>query len=89
MIKNIYLFACKVTTTIFADFGETRFFSKYFRKKNSKFHENLSSKSPVVPCGQKDGRTYRHTKLTVAFHNSVQMIKKNLKHFHFSNCVLS
>jgi len=26
---------------------------------DTKFHENLSSLSRVVPCGRKDGRTWR------------------------------
>ena len=40
-------------------------FEKY---SNITFHENPSSKSRVVPWGQKDGRTDM-TKVTVAFRN--------------------
>ena len=35
---------------------------------NTKFHENPSSGSRVVPCGQTDGRTDM-TKIIIAFHN--------------------
>ena len=44
-------------------------FEKY---ASNKFHENPSSVSRVVPCGQKDGRTDGRkdmTNLTVAFRN--------------------
>ena len=46
------------------------------KKKNSnvKFHETLSSGSPVVPCGQTDRRTDM-TKLTVSF----AIFRTNLK----------
>jgi len=40
-------------------------FEKY---TNIKFHENPSSDSQVVPCGQRDVRTDM-TKITVAFRN--------------------
>jgi len=36
------------------------------KSSNAKFHENPSSGSRVVPCGQTDGRTDM-TKLIVAF----------------------
>ena len=42
------------------------------KSKNVKFHENPSSVSRIVPCGQKDGRTDGRTdmtKLIVDFRN--------------------
>jgi len=37
------------------------FLDSFFRKySNTKFHENLSSGSRVVPCGRTDRRTDRH-----------------------------
>jgi len=49
-------------------FNETWIFSTNSRKKysNIKFHENPSSGSRAVPCGQTDGKM---RKLTVAFRN--------------------
>jgi hypothetical protein len=43
-------------------------FSRHILKKSSniQFHENLSSRSRVVPCGQTDWRTDT-TKLTATF----------------------
>jgi hypothetical protein len=35
-------------------------FSKKKKSSNIEFHENLSSGSPVVPCGRTDGQTDRH-----------------------------
>ena len=40
----------------------------FVKYSNIKFHENLSSGSLVVPCGQTDGQTHT-TKLTVVFRN--------------------
>ena len=46
-------------------------FEKY---SNIKFHENPSSKSRVVPCGQTDGQTDM-TKLIVALRNFANVPK--------------
>ena len=44
--------------------------------KSEKFHENLSSGSPVVPCGQWQGRTDGHDEANSRFS---QFCKKHLK----------
>ena len=51
-----------------SDFNDTWIFLTEFRNWNMKFHENLSSESPVVPYGRTKGQTYM-TKLIVAFRN--------------------
>ena len=44
-----------------SDFNETWMFSTNFLKySNIRFHENLSSRSPVVLCGRTDRETDRH-----------------------------
>jgi len=54
----------------------TSIFSTYFRKfSNIEFHENHSSVSRVVPCGQTDGRTDM-TKLVVAFRKVWTRLKR-------------
>jgi hypothetical protein len=51
---------------IFMKLGFSRqIFEKY---SNTKFHENPSSRSRVVPCGQTNGQTGM-TKLIVTFHD--------------------
>jgi hypothetical protein len=41
---------------------ELEFARQMFEKEsNTKFHENKSSESQVVPCGRMDGRTDRQT----------------------------
>ena len=56
---------------------EREFFGQIFDKySNTKFHENPSIGSQVVPCGQTDGRTYMK-KLTVAFRNFAKATKKS------------
>ena len=51
MIVNIYWFLCKSPVIL------VRFFWQILRKySNVTFHENSSSGSRVVPCGQTDGR---------------------------------
>jgi len=45
------------------------YFRQIFKKyPNTKFHENPSSGSPVIPCVHTDGQA-NTTKLTVAFRN--------------------
>jgi hypothetical protein len=52
-----------------SDFNEPCIFAIEFRKMhNYKFHENPSTRSPVVTCGRKDRRTDM-TKRIVAFRN--------------------
>jgi hypothetical protein len=55
-------------------------FEKY---SNIKFHENPSSGSRVVPCGQMDGGRTDMTKLIVAIRNFANLPKKEAK-CHFS-----
>jgi len=56
-----------------SDFNQTAIFSTDFRESsNTKFKENLSSGSRVVPCGLAGKRTDRQTEMTrliVAFRN--------------------
>jgi len=58
VIKNV---CCKVPFIFVRFLIKLLVFSTYFRKKHSKtkFHENPSSGSRVVPCGQTDGQTWR------------------------------
>jgi hypothetical protein len=52
-----------------SDFNETEFPRQSLEKcSNVKFHENASSVSRVIPCGQTDGQTGK-TQVTVAFRN--------------------
>ena len=51
----------------------------FVKQSNIKFHENPSSGSRVIPCGRTDRRTDRRTdmtKLTVAFRNFMNELKK-------------
>jgi predicted ferric reductase len=57
------------------------FFEKYL---NMKFHENPSSGSQVVRCGQTDGRTDM-TKLAVAFRNFAKQLKNLQIHVAFDH----
>jgi hypothetical protein len=57
-----------------SDFNETWILSTDFRKI-LKFHENLSSGSRVVPCGQMDEQMERHDKVNACF-------------LHFYDCAL-
>ena len=56
-----------------------QFFEKY---PNAKFHENLSSGSQVVPCGQRDVM-----KFIVIFPNVVDMPKKWSFTWEFVTCI--
>jgi hypothetical protein len=45
----------------FSDFNENRIFSAdFFKYSHNEFHENPSSGSQVVPCGQTDGQRDGH-----------------------------
>ena len=71
MVRNVYRCSCKVLAVFLADFNENGIISIEFRKiLNTKFHENPSTGSRVVPWGQTD-----MTKLIAAFRNFVQAIK--------------
>ena len=49
----------------------------FFKKIHIRFHENTSSGSRVVPCGQKEGQTDRHmTKLIGTFRNFADAAKQ-------------
>ena len=56
-------------------------FSEHILEKysNIKFHENPSSGSLVVPCGQRDGQTDM-TELTVTFRNFVNLPNNSMLH---------
>jgi hypothetical protein len=64
-----------------SDFNEAQIFSTYFRKtlKNVLFHENLSSDSGAVPCGETGGQTYRHDEARASFRNFLNAPKKQRK----------
>ena len=70
---------------LLSDLNENWILSTSFRKaSNSKFHENSSSESRVVPCGRKHGRTGRQpglTKLIVVSRNFANAPKIALEHF--------
>jgi hypothetical protein len=73
IIINIY-WSSLMYPLFLSDFNETWVFWTDFRKKysNTKFHENLSSGSRVVPCGRTEkwtGWQTGMTKLIVAFRN--------------------
>ena len=65
MIKNVHWSSCEVPLFL-SDFNENWFFSTDF-SKNNKFHENPSSGSRVVPCGQEDRRTDRRDEANSCF----------------------
>jgi hypothetical protein len=59
------------------EFSKTRTFWKklYKKSRSTKFHENPSSWSLFVPCGQTDGQSERHEELIVGFRNSAKAPK--------------
>jgi hypothetical protein len=66
IIINVHKSSCEVPLLL-SHVNDSWILSTDFRKKYSdiKFHENRSSKSPVVPCELKT----KMTKLIVGFHN--------------------
>ena len=62
-VINIHRYSCKVTHSC-QILMNLNFFYSSEEYSDIKFHENPSSGSPVVPCGQAD-----MTKLIAAFHN--------------------
>jgi len=57
------MYICRHVTypLLLSDFNKTVIFSTAFRKTpNYKFHENSSSGSRVVPCGQTDRQTWQN-----------------------------
>ena len=76
--KCVFVFSCKVPVII------VRFWRKIFltcceKSSNTKFHENLSSGSRVVPRGQLDERADM-TKLIIAFRNFANTPKNITKY---------
>ena len=75
-----------------SDINETWTFLIDFRKKtsNNKFHENPSSGSKVVPCGQMGGGTDRHDKANSRFSQFVNEPKNGSSitvNFHTRLCL--
>jgi hypothetical protein len=74
-IKNVKRPSCKVPIILVGFFMKLEFSRQIFEKvSNIKFHQNSSSGSRVVPCGQTDtdrqtDRQTNITKLIVAFRN--------------------
>jgi hypothetical protein len=65
-----------------SDFNETCIFQQIFENySNIKFHENPSSGSQVVPCGQTDGRTdmTKPIDALLNFANALKILKKPVK----------
>jgi len=58
------------------------------KSSNVKFHENPSSGSQVVPCGQMDGRTHV-TKLTIAFRTSAKAPNNSLTRALYTHTLLT
>ena len=59
MIKTAYWSSCKVPVTLVQSLWSCNFLDRFFKKHSHiKFHENPSSESSDVPCGEMD----RHDK---------------------------
>jgi hypothetical protein len=69
MMKNVYWSSCKMPVMFVRFVKKLEFSWQSFEKyTNLKLHENPSSGSRVLTCGQTDGQT-DITKLIVAFRN--------------------
>jgi hypothetical protein len=81
IIINVHRSSCKVPLLL-SDINETWVFSQIFEPYlNMKFHENLSSRSRVVPWGWTDERA-DITKLIVAvynFANAPKMVHRQVR----------
>jgi len=53
-------------------------FSTYFLKINVKFHENLSSGSRTVPCGQTERQVEANFDVLLAVHLSILLVINQL-----------
>ena len=81
-VHFVCLFVCFLVFCLFVCFNDNWIFSTEFRKIiKTKFHENPSKGSRVVPCGGRDGRTDM-TKLTVAFRNFAEASKNVYSNRH-------
>jgi hypothetical protein len=75
--QNVHWSSCKVPVILVRFLMKLGFSWQIFEKySNIKFHENPTSGSRVVPCGQTDGRKDM-TKLVVAFRNIANAPKNN------------
>jgi len=60
-VINVYTSSCKVPVILVRFQRNLYFLNKFSKKRNIKFHENSSSGSRVVACGQTHRQTDRHT----------------------------
>jgi hypothetical protein len=82
MVINVHRSSCKVPLFL-SDFNVLEFSRQIFKKcSNIKLHENPSSVSRVVPCGQTD-----MTKLIVPIRNFTKALKNNFLPFSWATCV--
>jgi hypothetical protein len=79
MIKNVYRCSCKVPPFFVRFENKTWLLWTIFRKNNprTKFHENPSSESQVVPCGRTDIPTEKHDEANNRFWQFFEKIIKN------------
>ena len=75
MTKNVYWSSCKVPVILVRFFMKLKFYRQFLGKySNIKFHENSSSGSQVVPCGQMDGwQTWSYKSLFVILRTRQKM----------------
>jgi len=73
--KNVYWSSCKVPVILVRFFMKLKFYRQFLGKySNIKFHENSSSGSQVVPCGQMDGwQTWSYKSLFVILRTRQKM----------------